>query len=79
MGIGQEWATEANAPPVGSSLHISGTRNRGYGRIDFWMFTSKNRRTDGERSKVAPMRCGQCKDVIPMGVQHCPHCWGEEE
>ena len=77
--MGTEWATPENDYYAGESqLHIGNTRERGTSK-DFWMFTSESRRTDGDRSKVAPIRCGQCKDVIPTGVGHCPHCWGEEE
>ncbi len=75
--MGQEWATPENDYYAGESqLHIGNTRERGTS-IDFWMFNPH--RTDGVRSKIAPIRCGQCNDVIPKGKRHCPHCWGEED
>lgn len=78
MGIGQEWATEANAPQVEKPLHTRGVRNRG-AKLDFFMFTPPSYRMDGDRTRIAPIRCGQCKTEIPDGERHCPHCWGEEE
>lgn len=73
MAKRQEWATEGNAPQVEKPLHISNTRDRGYGRKDWFMFAPPYSK---QRSGIV---CGQCKTEILDGKKHCPHCWGEEE
>jgi hypothetical protein len=64
--MGAEWAT---MDTVGTErdLHVKGTRLRGGGKIDFWMF-------DPPVVKPCRVRCGICKQGMD-GYAHCPRCF----
>lgn len=65
-----EWATMDTISPE-RDLHVQGTRLRGDGGIDFWMFNPP-------AVKVCRIRCGICKQGMD-GYQSCPNCYPERE
>ena len=71
---GTEWATFEHSTgwTEEKNLHTSGTRIRGDGKFDIFLF---NPSYDGKVKCV--WRCGICKDSMD-GYKHCPNCFPDK-
>jgi|TARA_R100001530_G_scaffold75540_1_gene53047 hypothetical protein len=65
-----QWATMDTVLPE-KDLHVQGTRLRGGGTMDFWMFNPP-------LVKPCRVRCGMCKRGMD-GYRSCPHCYPDKQ